>query len=225
VTYRDDHEAAVARAESLEQELSRVARERDQLRAKLGDERATVRRDDHEAAVVRAESLAQQLSRVERERDQLSAKLAEGAAIAVSAPTPASPLTEREVDDLVGELEASIFSARWRSSLRAFFGVVSAIVFIAMIPSAATAIAMSVVVVIAIAIHARERAHLRAAAYLPVLTSLRAAPERITRIWMSGSDTHWITIHTADHWVRLRVTNAVAVLAVLARRCPGARFE
>jgi len=198
VTYRDDHDAALARAESLEAELANVERERDRLRSEL-----------ERAKHAPPPPLAPEPARPEPVRVQ------------------SGPLAQDEIERLLSELETGARSVgndlgamlviAMICAMLAIFGIAGQSVFVAV-----GGFALATIFLLGALISRSARPE----DWLPVLEAVRDHPDRINSVREQGRKYGaLIVIETSGHEMRVYTTESAAVLALLARRCKHARFE
>ncbi len=205
MTYRDDHDASIARAAALEADLERAEA-------------------DRKRAVAERDGLAVELARVRNERATVVTEIV----IAESA-----PLTPSEVDALVGDLETRALGARLAAG--AGVGIAFAVcvplglaalwvgtmwMFVGCAVIALVVLAGAVVDVVAT----------RPERWRPVIAALRDAPNRIVRVSHRESATeyrvrHYLTIATASAKLVIKEPKWTRLYEKLQRRCPGATFE
>ncbi len=188
-------------------------------------------RDDHDAALQRAAALEAELERAKaerdaatRERDRLAVELAaehdrpEQRIVVV----PKEPLTRAERDALVGALARGVRGYRTRSWLGVMLGVGFGIGSIAL----GTAVgvlsfcAAAVMTVSALAQLWRSTAD----RWRPVLAAVRDAPGDVIAIRRLDSGRGWwLLVETRTGELHMR--GDAAVIRLLERHCPGARFD
>jgi hypothetical protein len=198
MTYRDDHDAALARAESLEKELAETERERDRLRAEL------------EAA-----------------RQTPPPPPPQPAPRAMAATRP-SPLDKHEIDDLCGTLELGVRTTGRNSAASAFismllFSVVSVVAFIGN-EMGAGILCMGVAVVMLCAL-VFGRSRFEPEAWQPVIEAIRTHPRRIVSVRALSGKRRGLEIRAIDGSLVLYTRDSAGLIARLARRCPDATFE
>jgi hypothetical protein len=203
VTYRDDHDAAIARAESLEHELAKVEHERDRLQSRVHELEHEQQPDTTAAREPRGEPA------VRRDR----------------------PLDDAELARLLAALENEVEASRIKSGLGALVAIVILMLLVfAVILIGQPLMALVFTALIVLVLVGRAAASTRAApaSWQPVVEAVREAPDRIISIEQHKPREGWgiwLTVRTADHALRVNTSRATELVALLARRCPSATFK
>jgi hypothetical protein len=200
VTYRDDHDAALARASALADELKRSEAERDRLLEQ----------------VAKLEQVTK-LEKVEPPRSDPPVALA---------PAKPSAMTAYEVDELVQALEHGGQRIRaWRIARMAGAGllilVAIAMCFASRMLPALLVLALGIVALVT-SVLVDDGDHAL------VIEAVRNRPEEIAEIRESVTTkgNRWVTISARDGTSARFLPTATTVLVVaLARRCPEAKLR
>jgi hypothetical protein len=200
VTYRDDHDAALARADNLEHQVHELERERDELRAKL--------------AVAEHAVAAQPQVAVPMPPLALVAPL----------PREVTPLTTPELEELLYTLEAGIAEANHKNR-RTLVGanVLAGLTPLAyLVASSPAAVVTGGLGLISLLVYAIGWSAMDETEWRPVLDAIRDEPERIISIENAPPR---LIVNTTRHSLRLRLARSALVVALLARRCPYAALK
>jgi len=198
MTYRDDGEAALARADALQRELDEASREQERLR--------------------------QRADRAEAERDQLRVRLEgdQGKALVVTKP---KALTVLETKALVVDVGEGLRRVRESDRVLMFLFLTVAVASAPLYPVAIPLAAVLSVVGLGGALVMRSG--LRADRTLAIVDAVREFPDRVTRLQLvqTGRARAHVVIETSEGVGACRTSDPVELLARLARRCPNAKVE
>ncbi len=205
VTYRDDHDASIARAAALEEDLERAEA-------------------DRRRAVAERDGLAAELAKVRSEHTP---------AVTEIVVAERAPLTRTEVEALVGDLENRALGARLGATAGVGLAFAVAVVMglAAVWVGTLTMFAVSVAVVVILLINAVVSVMAtNPARWRPVLAALRDAPTRIVRVSHRESANnyrvyHYLTIRSDRGSLVVKEPNWTRLYDQLKRHCPGASFE
>ena len=189
-------------------------------------------RDDHDAALQRAAALEAELERAKAERDAATrgARPARRRSLAEEharpeqsiVVVPKEPLTPAERDALVTALARGVRGYRTRSWLGVMLGAAWGIGSIALGTPVGV---LSCCVAAAIGVSAL--AHLRRSSVdrlRPILATVRDAPGNVIAIRRLGRGRGWwLLVETRTGELHMR--GDAAVMRLLERHCPGARFD
>jgi hypothetical protein len=200
VTYRDDHDAALARADNLEHQVHELERERDELRAKL--------------AVAERPIAAKPQVAASRPPFALVAPL----------PREVTPLTTHELEDLRDTLEAGIAAANHKNRRTLVVAnVLAGLTPLAyLVASTPAAVVTGVLGLISLLHYAVGRSAMDETEWRPVLDAIRDEPERVISIENAPPR---LIVHTTRHSLRLRLARSALLVALLARRCRYAALK
>jgi hypothetical protein len=204
VTYRDDNDAALARADSLEHQVHELERERDELRAKL--------------------EVAEHGKPFPSAPGSLAPPLPGMPAAAL--PREVEPLTPSQLRHLLEALEAGASQMR-RANGQTLLGagVLTALTPFAYMTVHALAMVTGAFAAFLFVGYGIGRAGADESSWRPVLDAIRDEPDRIVAIedHSEGGAKDRLIISTFRHSLELRTAQSASLAGLLARRCRYAR--